>query len=51
MAGFKIIATAAVTIAGIELAHRIRKKQFILSRTYRRLEKWPLKKEWALAVA
>jgi transposase-like protein len=30
----------SVTIAGIELAHRIRKRQFMLSRTYRRLGKW-----------
>ena len=51
MAGFKSFATAAVTIAGIELAHRIRKRQFMLSRAYRRLGKWSLKKEWALALA
>ena len=51
MAGFKSFPTAAVTIAGIELAHRIRKRQFMLSRTYRRLGKWSLKKEWAIALA
>jgi len=51
MAGFKSFATAAVTIAGIELAHRIRERQFMLSRAYRRLGKWSLKKEWALALA
>jgi hypothetical protein len=51
MAGFKSFATAAVTIAGIELAHRIRKRRFMLSRTYRRLGKWSLKKEWAIALA
>jgi len=51
MAGFKSFATAAVTIAGIELAHRIRKRQFMLSRTYRRLGRWSLKKEWAIALA
>jgi len=28
MAGFKSFANAAITIAGIELAHRIRKSQF-----------------------
>ena len=28
-------ANAAVTITGIELAHRIRERQFMLSRTYR----------------
>jgi transposase-like protein len=44
MAGFKSFDTAAVTIAGIELAHRIRKRQFMLSRTYRRLheKRWDL---------
>jgi hypothetical protein len=47
----QVIATAAVTIGGIELAHRIRKRQFMLSRIYRRLGKWSLKKEWAIALA
>jgi transposase-like protein len=28
MAGFKSFASAAITLAGIELAHRIRKRQF-----------------------
>ena len=51
MAGFKSFATAAIAIAGIELAHRIRKRQYMLSRTYRRLGKWSLKKEWAMALA
>jgi transposase-like protein len=51
MAGFKSFENAAVTIAGIELAHRIRKRQYMLSRTYRRLGKWSLKKEWAIALA
>ena len=51
MAGFKSFNTAAVTLAGVELAHRIRKRQFMLNRTYRRLGKWSLKKEWALALA
>jgi transposase-like protein len=46
MAGFKSFATAAIAIAGIELAHRIRKRQYMLGRTYRRLGKWSLKKEW-----
>jgi transposase-like protein len=32
MLGFKVFANAAVTIAGIELMHRIRKGQFILGR-------------------
>jgi transposase-like protein len=51
MAGFKSFSNAAVTIAGIELAHRIRKRQYMLSRTYRRLGKWSLKKEWEIALA
>jgi transposase-like protein len=51
MAGFKSFATAAVTIAGIELAHRIRKRQFMLSQTYRRLRGWSLQSEWAIALA
>jgi putative transposase len=29
MLGFKSVKTAAVTISGIELAHRIRKRQFV----------------------
>jgi transposase-like protein len=33
MEGFKLFDTAAVTIAGIELAHRMRKRQFMLNRT------------------
>jgi len=32
MAGFKTFAGAANTIAGIELAHRIRKRQFSFGR-------------------
>lgn len=32
MAGFESFANAAITIAGIELAHRIRKRQFMLNR-------------------
>ncbi|HLA72298.1 MAG TPA: hypothetical protein VK624_12375 [Steroidobacteraceae bacterium] len=43
--------TATVTITGIELAHRIRNRQFMLSRTYRRLGKWSLKKESPIALA
>ena len=51
MTGFKSFSTATVTITGIELAHRIRKRQFMLSRTYRRLGKWSLKKESPIALA
>jgi len=32
MKGFKSFANAAITIAGIELAHRIRKSQFSFGR-------------------
>jgi transposase-like protein len=32
MLGFKVFKCAAVTIAGVELMHRIRKGQFVLSR-------------------
>ena len=32
MAGFKTFAGAATTIAGIELAHRIRKRQYSFGR-------------------
>lgn len=51
MAGFKSFASAAVTLAGIELAHRIRKRQFNLGRSYRRRRHWSLKNEWAIALA
>ncbi len=51
MAGFKTFDTAAVTIAGIELVYRIRKRQLMLSRTHRRLGAGSLKKEWAIALA
>jgi len=36
MLGFKSAKTAAVTISGIELAHRIRKRQFPCQATDRR---------------
>jgi transposase-like protein len=50
MAGFKTFANAATTIAGIELAHRIRKGQFSFGRGRRRRD-WSRKAEWAMAVA
>jgi transposase-like protein len=50
MAGFKSFANAAITIAGIELAHRIRKEQFSFGRGRRRLG-WSRKAEWAMALA
>jgi transposase-like protein len=36
MLGFKSVATAAVTLNGIELAHRIHKQQFSFGRGRRR---------------
>jgi transposase-like protein len=44
MLGFKSYRTAAVTLAGIELAHRIRKRQFKLGPDRRNC--WSLKKQW-----
>jgi transposase-like protein len=50
MAGFKSFANAAITIAGIELAHRIRKRQFSFGGgRWRR--GWSRKAEWAMALA
>ena len=45
MAGFKSFASAAITIVGIELAHRIRKGQFSFGRGRRRRD-WSRKDEW-----
>jgi len=50
MAGFKSFANASIAIAAIELAHRIRKRQFILGRNRPR-RGWSLKHEWAIALA
>ena len=50
MLGFKWFRTAAITIAGIELAHRIRKGPFSLGRGHRR-RGWSRKVEWAMALA
>jgi hypothetical protein len=50
MAGFKSFKNAAITIAGIELAHRIRKGQFSFGRGRRR-RGWSGKAEWAMALA
>src|SRR5450755_740340 len=49
MAGFKSFANAAITIAGIELAHRIRKGQFSFGRGRRR-RGWSRKAEWVMAL-
>jgi len=50
MLGFKSIATAAVTLAGIELAHRIHKQQFSFGRGRRRRPS-SLKELWDTALA
>jgi hypothetical protein len=44
MLGFKSYRTAAVTLAGIEFAHRIRKRQFKFGPG--RWICWSLKKQW-----
>lgn len=49
MLALKTFRTAEVTLAGIELAHRIRKRQFRLGRAAR--WDWPLKRLWARALA
>jgi transposase-like protein len=50
MLGFKSFRTAAISLAGIELAHRIRKQQFkLLRRRHRRRES--LKHLWSRALA
>jgi transposase-like protein len=49
MLGFKSYRTAAVTLAGIELAHRIRKRQFKFGPG--RWICWSLKKQWDKALA
>lgn len=50
MAGLKSFANAAITTAGIELAHRIRKQQFSFGRG-RRGRGWSRKDDWAMALA
>jgi transposase-like protein len=50
MAGFKSFHNAAITIAGIELAHRIRKEQFSFGRGRRRRD-WSRTTQWAMALA
>jgi transposase-like protein len=53
MLGFKSTQTAAVTIAGIELAHRVRKQQFELGGggTEERADASSLKSQWERALA
>lgn len=49
MLGFKSFSTAAITLAGIELAHRIRKRQFSFGRGRQR-RAWSLKQLWDRAL-
>ena len=50
MTGFKSFGTAAITLAGIELAHRIRKRQFSFGRGRKRRVS-SLKQLWDRALA
>ncbi len=50
MLGFKSFSTAAITLAGVELAHRIRKRQFTLGYACRHRAA-SLKEVWAQALA
>jgi transposase-like protein len=50
MLGFKSFGTAAITLAGVELAHRIRKRQFSFGRGRQR-RVWSLKQLWDRALA
>jgi len=49
MLGFKSYRTAAVTLAGLELVHRIRKRQFKFGPGC--WSRWSLKKQWDRALA
>src|ERR1700686_1415170 len=49
MLGFKSYRTAAVTLAGLELVHRIRKRQFKFGPGW--WSRWSLKKQWDAALA
>lgn len=50
MKGFKSFANAAITIAGIELAHRIHKRQFSFGPGRQRRD-WSLRLRWERALA
>lgn len=50
MLGLKTFRTAAVTLAGVELAHRIHKQQFVIGRSRRSLPA-SLKQLWETALA
>jgi transposase-like protein len=50
MTGFKSFRNASMTLAGIELAHRIRKRQFSFG-AGRPRRAWSLKQLWRIALA
>ena len=50
MTGFKSFRNASITLAGIELAHRIRKRQFSFG-AGRTRRAWSLKQLWRIALA
>ena len=50
MTGFKSFCNASITLAGIELAHRIRKRQFYFG-AGRSRRAWSLKQLWRIALA
>jgi transposase-like protein len=50
MTGFKSFATASITISGIELAHRIHKRQFSFGLAHRRRSE-SHKQQWERALA
>jgi hypothetical protein len=50
MLGLKTFRTAAITLAGVELAHRIHKQQFAIA-SQRRSESASLKQLWDRALA
>jgi transposase-like protein len=50
MTGFKSFASASITISGIELAHRIHKRQYSFG-PGRRRRGWSLKQQWERALA
>lgn len=51
MAGLQLLATTSLTLAGIELPHRIHKKQFMLDRKDRPIGRRSLKTQWAVGLA
>src|ERR1700721_421054 len=50
MLGLKSFCSAAITLAGIELAHRIRKGQYVLQRGYQFMIYYDSRNEWRFRV-